>query len=46
MGESERSLGVRIGEHKRVSKNTSAIQEHARANQHQLDWDNVKIIDK
>lgn len=49
VGTSKRKLGIRISEHKRdikKGKETTALAQHAKDTSHQMDFENVKILDK
>ena len=55
IGETERSLGTRLSEHRRDSnrsrseieeKNISALAEHAIHQNHQIDWESVRVLDQ
>jgi len=49
VGQTKRTLGTRIGEHrshiKRNSAQPSVITDHRLATNHEFDWENVKILD-
>ena len=48
MGQTKRSLSVRIKEHQRAvfngAKETSALAEHALTTGHSIDWDNASVL--
>ena len=49
IGETGRKLEKRLAEHKsKAAGSKSAVQEHVKAskNTHQIDWDNVKVLEK
>ena len=46
VGESERALRTRVGEHKRPSNTTSPVAQHAKQSKHRIDWSNVKVLDQ
>ena len=45
IGESKRSLRVRINEHKNKKDNESVVCEHQLEFNHEFDWENTKIVD-
>ena len=48
VGETLRSMTVRLKEHERHTKNSridlSAVAEHARMNNHEIDWSDARIV--
>jgi len=50
VGQTKRTLGTRISEHRshirRVSAHSSVITDHRLLMNHDFDWDNVEILDE